>query len=43
MLHTIDQITKHKVGLLNLGIPTALDRSRLGRGGHVWVFFEEAA
>ncbi len=24
------------------GIPTALERSRSGRGGHVWVFFEEA-
>ena len=25
-----------------LGIPAALERSRSGRGGHVWVFFEEA-
>lgn len=25
-----------------LGLPTALERSRSGRGGHVWFFFEEA-
>ncbi len=25
-----------------LGIPAALERSRSGRGGHVWLFFEEA-
>ncbi len=25
-----------------LGVPTALERSRSGSGGHVWVFFDEA-
>jgi superfamily II DNA or RNA helicase/very-short-patch-repair endonuclease len=25
-----------------LGVPAALERSRSGRGGHVWIFFEEA-
>jgi len=25
-----------------LGVPAALERSRSGRGGHVWLFFEEA-
>jgi hypothetical protein len=25
-----------------LGIPAVLERSRSGRGGHVWLFFEEA-
>ena len=25
-----------------LGIPAAVERSRSGRGGHIWVFFEEA-
>src|SRR6266446_3844594 len=25
-----------------LGLPAALERSRSGRGGHVWLFFEEA-
>jgi superfamily II DNA or RNA helicase/very-short-patch-repair endonuclease len=27
---------------LALGVPAALERSRSGRGGHVWLFFEEA-
>ncbi len=26
----------------NLGIPAELERSRSGRGGHIWMFFEEA-
>ena len=25
-----------------IGVPAALERSRSGRGGHVWLFFEEA-
>lgn len=25
-----------------LGLPTALERSRSGKGGHVWLFFEDA-
>src|SRR2546426_6819448 len=25
-----------------LGVPAALERSRSGRGGHVWLFFDEA-
>jgi hypothetical protein len=25
-----------------LGLPSALERSRSGRGGHVWLFFDEA-
>ena len=25
-----------------MGVPTALERSRSGRGGHIWFFFEEA-
>ncbi|MGH9622131.1 MAG: TOTE conflict system archaeo-eukaryotic primase domain-containing protein [Bryobacteraceae bacterium] len=25
-----------------LGIPTALERSRSGNGGHIWIFFERA-
>jgi hypothetical protein len=25
-----------------LGVPAALERSRSGRGGHVWIFFEQA-
>ena len=25
-----------------LGVPAALERSRSGNGGHVWIFFEEA-
>ena len=25
-----------------LGLPAALERSRSGRGGHVWLFFDEA-
>ena len=28
--------------LQRLGIPAAVERSRSGRGGHIWVFFEEA-
>src|SRR6185503_19416618 len=26
----------------SLGVPSALERSRSGRGGHVWLFFQEA-
>jgi superfamily II DNA or RNA helicase/very-short-patch-repair endonuclease len=26
----------------SLGLPAALERSRSGRGGHVWLFFQEA-
>ena len=26
----------------DMGLPAALERSRSGRGGHVWLFFEEA-
>lgn len=37
---------KHEVSLYcaackQFGLPFALERSRSGRGGHVWVFFEE--
>ncbi len=26
----------------NLSIPAALERSRSGNGGHVWIFFDQA-
>ncbi len=26
----------------NLGVPAALERSRSGKGGHIWIFFESA-
>ena len=29
-------------GCRRLGLVAALERSRSGRGGHVWLFFEEA-
>ena len=29
-------------GCRRLGLPAAVERSRSGRGGHVWLFFEDA-
>ena len=37
-----DDATAFLEACSRLHLPTALERSRSGRGGHVWLFFEEA-
>ncbi len=37
-----EDVTAFSVACERLGVPVALERSRSGRGAHLWFFFEEA-